>query len=290
MAEGEILQYDYYVERIGQGDPLIFLPAGGFLGNEGMNIAHHLKEDYETHMLDLPGMGRGSGLEERVTALDMANWVKDYLDARKINRAVMIGHSLGGAIALSFAAHYPDRVIKLVLLDQGHKPFPRVPLSEFGPFAFAFPLINAMAQAIGKPFTERVAGFFSISKRGLEDKVDAFCGAVSIEKTEYVRLAIRDQVSMSGDSLNLMFGLYNLNQMKLLEQLNVPTYLAYATFEDIDRKEERRTRKHVQKLKKTTFPIAFRSVESGHYVHWSDPLLLGDIQTFLLSKKTLQRM
>lgn len=281
MFEGEALQFDYYVERIGKGDPLIFLPAGGFPGNEGMNIAHYLQEDYETHMLDLPGMGRGSGLDNRVSALDMANWLRDYLDARKINRAVIVGHSLGGAVSLSFATHYPDRVMKLVLLDQGHKPFPRIPVSEFGPFAIAFPLMNAMAQAIGKPFTEKVAGFFSTSNCELEDKVDAFCKVVSIEKTEYVRTAIRNQVNMSGNSLNLMFGLYNLNQTNLLKQLNVPTYLAYATFKGIDQKEERRTRKHVRKLKKRKLPITFRSVESGHYVHWSDTLLLRDIKTFL---------
>lgn len=277
MVDGE---FEYYVERIGKGEPLIFLPAGGFPGNEGMNIAHQLQENYETHMLDLPGMGRGSGLEERVSSLDMANWVKNYLDAREIKRAVVVGHSLGGAMALSFAAHYPERVEKLVLLDQGHKPFPRVPVSEFGPFAFAFPLMNAMARIIGKPFTEKMASFFHSDERELEDQVDAFCKAVSVEKTEYVRMAIKEQVSMSGDSLNLMFGFYQLNQKRLWKKLHVPTYLAYATFKGMDQKEARRTRKHVQKLKKTN-PITYRSVEGGHYVHWSDKLLLRDIQTFI---------
>lgn len=278
MVDGE---FEYYVERVGKGEALIFLPAGGFPGNEGMNIAHQLQENYETHMLDLPGMGRGSGLEERVSSLDMANWIKNYLDAREIKRAVVVGHSLGGAIALSFAVHYPERVVKLVLLDQGHKPFPRVPVSEFGPFAFAFPLMNVMARTIGKPFTEKMASFFSSGDSELEDQVDAFCKAVSIEKTEYVRLAIKEQVSMSGDSLNLMFGFYHLNQKRLWKQLHVPTYLAYATFKGMDQKEARRTQKHVQKLKKTSLPITYRSVEGGHYVHWSDTLLLRDIQTFI---------
>ncbi|WP_394173548.1 alpha/beta hydrolase [Guptibacillus hwajinpoensis] len=278
MVDGE---FEYYVERIGKGEPLVFLPAGGFPGNEGMNIAHQLQEHYETHMLDLPGMGRGSGFEERVSSLDMADWIKNYLDAREIKQAVVVGHSLGGAMALSFAVHYPERVDKLVLLDQGHKPFPRVPVSEFGPFAIAFPLMNVMVRTIGKPFTERMASFFSSGDRELEDQVDAFCKAVSIEESEYVRLAIKDQVSMSGDSLNLMFGFYHLNQKRLWKQLHVPTYLAYATFKGMDQKEARRTRKHIQKLKKTNLPITYRSVEGGHYVHWSDALLLRDIQTFI---------
>ncbi len=277
-------EFDYYVERLGKGETAIFLPAGGFPGNEGLNIALHLQRDYETHMIDLPGMGRGSGLSTHVTSLVMADWVKDYLDARKIDQAIVIGHSLGGAVALAFAVHYPERVKKLVLLDQGHKPFPKIPISEFGVFALSFPALNVLSRVIGTPFNKKVATLFDSKKldeNELQAKVEFFCKMTSINQNEFVRIAMREQVSLSSDAMNLMFGLYNLNQANLIKRLTVPTYLAYATFTHVDKKEEQRTRRHIQRLKKIKLPISLRAVDSGHYVHWADRDLLKDIESFI---------
>ncbi|MGB8002521.1 MAG: alpha/beta hydrolase [Anaerobacillus sp.] len=277
-------EFDYYVERLGKGETAVFLPAGGFPGNEGLNIALHLQRDYETHMIDLPGMGRGSGLSTQVTSHVMADWVKEYFDARKIDQAIVIGHSLGGAVALAFAVHYPERVKKLVLLDQGHKPFPKMPVSEFGVFGFSFPALNVMSRMVGKPFNKKMVRLFQSKKLNedeLQEKVEAFCKMTSIHQSEFVRISMRDQTRMSSEAMNLMFGFYNLNQLKLLKKLTVPTYLAYATFSGVDEKEEERTRRHIQTVKKVNKPIRLRAVESGHYVHWADNDLLQDIHSFI---------
>jgi pimeloyl-ACP methyl ester carboxylesterase len=64
--------------------------------------------------LDRPGHGSsplpGGGLEHNAAA------VLDALDARDIERAVLVGHSYGGGVALQVAASAPDRVEALVLL------------------------------------------------------------------------------------------------------------------------------------------------------------------------------
>ena len=115
-----VTTYTYHSEAIGKGNPVIFLPAAGFTRIEGKNIADYLQANYETHMIDLPGWGRGDGIKSRCTSLAMATWLKEYLDQKGIKKAYVIGHSLGGAIAMTFALHFPNRVHKLVILDQGH--------------------------------------------------------------------------------------------------------------------------------------------------------------------------
>ncbi|MGP4108552.1 alpha/beta fold hydrolase [Virgibacillus sp. L01] len=70
----------YHSVIIGQGKPLIFLPALGFSGNEGLNIAESLAGSYECHLLDLPGLGKSDGLKGSVSMLDIASWVKQYAD------------------------------------------------------------------------------------------------------------------------------------------------------------------------------------------------------------------
>lgn len=67
-----------------------------------------------------------------------------------------------------------------------------------------------------------------------------------------------------------------------IAKVKVPTYLAFATFDGIDENERENTYKHISKLKKYKhLPITYRSVNSGHYVHWSDRTLLSDLRDFL---------
>ena len=64
---------------------------------------------------DMPGHGRSEG-EALATIPAMAQWIVRLMDAAKIERAALVGHSMGGAIALEAAAAFPDRVSRIALL------------------------------------------------------------------------------------------------------------------------------------------------------------------------------
>jgi len=65
--------------------------------------------------LDLPGHGRSGGAP--LPSIDaMRDWVLAVIDAAKIDRATLVGHSMGAVIALETAAKYADRVSGLALL------------------------------------------------------------------------------------------------------------------------------------------------------------------------------
>ncbi|WP_170234541.1 alpha/beta fold hydrolase [Macrococcus equipercicus] len=149
----------YSVETIGEGDPVIFLPAGGFKGNEGLIIADYLKDSFKTYLLDLPGYGASEGIQGRINTQAVADWLKGFLDEADIACVTLIGHSIGGALALMFALHYPDRVNRLILLDQGHKKFPNIPFAEFGKFALLLPLLNLGVSLIKRPLLIRLLPF-----------------------------------------------------------------------------------------------------------------------------------
>jgi pimeloyl-ACP methyl ester carboxylesterase len=70
------------------------------------------------YTLDLPGHGRSGGAAcDTVTGY--AEAVAAFLDEADIERAVIAGHSMGGAIALTLALDFPDRVAGLVLIATG---------------------------------------------------------------------------------------------------------------------------------------------------------------------------
>lgn len=72
----------------------------------------------DVYAVDIMGDAGRSEPAARITcAADMAAWLDETLEGLRIERAHLVGHSLGGFVALSSAAYLPDRVASLVLLD-----------------------------------------------------------------------------------------------------------------------------------------------------------------------------
>ena len=70
------------------------------------------------YALDLPGHAKSGG-RGRSSVADYAKVVRGFLDALNVERAVIAGHSMGGAIAQQYALNYPTRIAGLVLVATG---------------------------------------------------------------------------------------------------------------------------------------------------------------------------
>lgn len=101
---------------MGQGEPLVMLHGlFGSLENLG-GIARLLAERYQIHALDLRNHGRSPHAPEHSYPL-MAEDVAAYLDQAGLERAHLLGHSMGGKVAMTLALTRPERVERLVVLD-----------------------------------------------------------------------------------------------------------------------------------------------------------------------------
>jgi len=70
------------------------------------------------YALDLPGHGRSEGTG-RSSIAAYRDFLLAFLDSLGLETVVVVGHSMGGAIALDFALHYPDRLARLILVGSG---------------------------------------------------------------------------------------------------------------------------------------------------------------------------
>jgi pimeloyl-ACP methyl ester carboxylesterase len=108
----------YYSARGAQGTPVVFVhgAAGSHL-HWGLQV-HALGEVARAVALDLPGHGRSAppGYASVAAYRDV---VLGLLDALGFERAVIVGHSMGGAIAQTLALSHPDRVAGLGLVGTG---------------------------------------------------------------------------------------------------------------------------------------------------------------------------
>jgi pimeloyl-ACP methyl ester carboxylesterase len=97
----------------GDGGPVVFLHGGGIV--EGFDCFEPLAKDLRVIAPLRPGYG-ATELDPPLNGRDEeAENVRDVLDALGIERPVLVGHSLGGWLAATVAARFPDRVSALVL-------------------------------------------------------------------------------------------------------------------------------------------------------------------------------
>jgi esterase len=86
------------------------------MGSNLGGIARVLAEAYEVHQLDLPNHGRSEWAAEMSLPL-LASAVSAYIDGLGVDRVHVLGHSLGGKVAMQLAMDFPHRVERLVVAD-----------------------------------------------------------------------------------------------------------------------------------------------------------------------------
>lgn len=109
----------HYVEG-GSGMPLVCLPGWPQTWYSYHPVAIELAKSYRVIIIDIRGMGSSekpqSGYDKKKMATDVLELIK-HLGLSKIN---IMGHDIGGMVAMSFAFNYPDFTERLIILDGSH--------------------------------------------------------------------------------------------------------------------------------------------------------------------------
>lgn len=110
-----------YSKIEGSGQPLVIMH--GFLGmsdNWKTLGTQFVEQGYQVHLLDLRNHGRSFHSDDFSYEL-MVQDVYDYCSANYLANIDIIGHSMGGKVAMLLAATYPELIRKLVVADIGPK-------------------------------------------------------------------------------------------------------------------------------------------------------------------------
>jgi pimeloyl-ACP methyl ester carboxylesterase len=105
----------------GTGKPLLIIH--GFLGmsdNWKSLGSQYAAEGFQVHILDLRNHGKSFHSDD-FSYDSMATDVLEYCQANQLEKVSIIGHSMGGKVAMLFAINYPNKVDKLIVADIGPK-------------------------------------------------------------------------------------------------------------------------------------------------------------------------
>ena len=117
--------YQLHYRVAGAGSPLVLVHGFGVSGHIWQHVLPYLAQHYQVFVIDLPGYGRSSYRETHASwqLRDMAPLLSAWLQALRLSSVHLVGHSMGGAIAIQIAAHAPELVHTLTLVDAAGMPF-----------------------------------------------------------------------------------------------------------------------------------------------------------------------
>lgn len=102
-----------------EGPPVVLLHgAGSNLQDMNLALGERLAAKHRVILVDRPGLGfSGRKAGQGSSPAYQATVLRDLLDRLGIDRAIIVGHSWGGTLALTFALDYPERAAGLVLIS-----------------------------------------------------------------------------------------------------------------------------------------------------------------------------
>jgi 3-oxoadipate enol-lactonase len=103
--------------RQGIGEPLVLLHPLAMAGELWAPLAERLADTFDVLSVDLRGHGESKWDGTQFSIDEMAEDLADALDALELPAAHLLGMSMGGGVAMTFAGRYPERVRSLVLAD-----------------------------------------------------------------------------------------------------------------------------------------------------------------------------
>ena len=117
LAKTERFQ-DIEVEVMGTGQPVLMIPGLNSGADTWRDTCKALQADrVQCHLVHLPGFAGVPAAKVDAFLPAMRDRLLAYVDAKKLDRPVVMGHSLGGVLALQMALEKPGAVGRLVIVD-----------------------------------------------------------------------------------------------------------------------------------------------------------------------------
>jgi pimeloyl-ACP methyl ester carboxylesterase len=113
---------ELFYRKEGSGSPLVIVHGLYGSSDNWINIGKRLAEKHTVYMIDQRNHGR-SPFSNSHTYNDLKNDLNDFFVQQNIEKAIVLGHSMGGKVAMWFAADYPEKIEKLVIADIAPKDY-----------------------------------------------------------------------------------------------------------------------------------------------------------------------
>ena len=187
MAWADLSDVRCYYEILGQGAPLLLIPGLGMTCRSWDEVLPELARHFTLILPDNRGIGLSAAKRQPRSLADFSADLLELLDHLQLDRARVMGLSLGGIIAQRLAIDHPSRVERLVLISCAH---------QFSPYLrqIALLLHHALRRFPAEMFARAVELlgtsplYLDAHEQLVERRLRAKCGAVADRSTLALQL------------------------------------------------------------------------------------------------------
>jgi pimeloyl-ACP methyl ester carboxylesterase len=248
--------------KAGNGPAVLLVHGIGDSSDTWRPVLEQLAEDHTVIAPDLLGHGRSEKPRADYTVGGYANGMRDLLAVLEVDRATVVGHSLGGGVAAQFAYQFPERCERLVLVGSGGLGRTVSPLLRVA----AVPGVEALMPLLGFPPVKlfsrigaSVLRLFDTSLgRDAEEILAVFDALPNTEARRAILRTLRSGVDWQGQVITMLDRAYLAH--------DVPTLIVWGRRDAIIPLGHAR-------LARIAFPDSELVIfdEAGHFPHHTDP-------------------
>ncbi|HMH21984.1 MAG TPA: alpha/beta hydrolase [Puia sp.] len=107
----------FAVQKEGHGRPMIFIPGLYCSGDVWKDAVKHFSQHYTCYTLTLPGFAGQPPIRADSILIELVHELAAYIRQEKLEKPVIVGHSLGGYMALAFGVYHPELAGDLVIVS-----------------------------------------------------------------------------------------------------------------------------------------------------------------------------
>jgi pimeloyl-ACP methyl ester carboxylesterase len=268
----ETKQSSFKVEVTGRGEPMILIPGLSSSGEVWESTVARYKANYECHVLTLAGFAGHPAIKAPFLE-KVRNDLATYIREKKLKKPTIVGHSLGGFMALWLASAEPDLAGRLVIIDSL-------------PFLGAINNPNATPETM-KPQAEAMRKAMA-APQTVEQRRQTQTMFLQAMISDPAKVALATEWGVNSDPETIaqaMYEMYTIDLRPVISRIKSPTlvigtWIAYQQFT---------TRAAVEKTFRDQFAnlpgYRFVMSETGkHFVMYDDPkLLFSEMDAFLIN-------
>ncbi|KYG78544.1 hypothetical protein AWW68_06570 [Roseivirga spongicola] len=224
-----------------------------------------LGDQYQYHVLTLPGFAGQAPLENLEAGFfdQVRTLVYNYIDEKQIEKPIIVGHSLGGFLALQIGIEKPDLAEKLVIVDAL-------------PFMTAIQMPTATEES-AKPFAENMKQQMRAAANQTDEQKRTFQQMQLqslIRNKKYIETATNWGVSSDMNTVaQAMYEMYTTDIRADLAKIKVPTLVlgAWAAYESYGSTKESVMNMYQAQYSKHQHLDLDLSEGGYHFIMWDDP-------------------
>jgi pimeloyl-ACP methyl ester carboxylesterase len=111
-----------FFRELGQGQPMVIMHGIFGSSDNWLTQARMFSSHYRVFTLDLRNHGQ-SPHDQQFDYPAMVNDLVEFIDDHRLEQPIVIGHSMGGKVAMNFAVAHPEKLSKLIVVDISPKPY-----------------------------------------------------------------------------------------------------------------------------------------------------------------------